>query len=120
MEQVLYAGFGRQNITPDYSVPLAGYGATSKRMSTCVLRDLYTTCIAFRYGEEIILWCTQDLCGADWGSYVRPLISNATGIPIDHIMISKNIGVLAFETILWNKTEQLSDHSAKYADVYLN
>ena len=23
--------------------------------------------------------CTQDLCGADWGGYVRPIISNATG-----------------------------------------
>jgi endonuclease/exonuclease/phosphatase family metal-dependent hydrolase len=40
--------------------------------------------------------------------------------PIDHIMISKNVSVLVFETILWNKTEHLSDHSAKYADVYLN
>lgn len=44
----------------------------------------------------------------------------ATGGPIDHIIITKNIGVLSFETILWNGVEQVSDHSPKYADVTLN
>ena len=43
-----------------------------------------------------------------------------TGGPIDHIIITKNVNVLAFETILWNKVEQVSDHAPKYADVTLN
>ena len=84
---VLEIGYGRENIMPKDPVPLGGYGHSERRITSNFLDILYTTCIAFRYGEEIILWCTQDLCGADWGSYVRPLISNATGIPIDHIMI---------------------------------
>lgn len=40
--------------------------------------------------------------------------------PIDHIIITKNVSVLSFETILWNKVEQVSDHAPKYADVKLN
>lgn len=44
----------------------------------------------------------------------------ATGGPIDHVIITKNVGVLAFETILWNGIEHVSDHSPKYADVVLN
>ena len=46
--------------------------------------------------------------------------NTTTGGPIDHIMITKNISVLAFETILWNGIEHVSDHSPKYADVTLN
>lgn len=46
--------------------------------------------------------------------------NTTTGGPIDHIMITKNVGVLAFETILWNGIEHVSDHSPKYADVTLN
>ena len=45
---------------------------------------------------------------------------NSTHGPIDHIIITQNVRVLAFETILWNKSEQVSDHSPKYADVALN
>lgn len=29
----LKVGFGRRDLTPDYSVPLAGYGRTTDRMS---------------------------------------------------------------------------------------
>ena len=40
--------------------------------------------------------------------------------PIDHVIITESVGVLSFETILWNKVEQVSDHAPKYADVVLN
>ena len=46
--------------------------------------------------------------------------SLTTNGPIDHIIISNNVKVLSFETILWNRVEQVSDHAPKYADVTLN
>ena len=45
--------------------------------------------------------------------------SLTTSGPIDHIIITNNIDVLAFETILWNGVEHVSDHSPKYADIKL-
>ena len=84
---VLEIGYGRADIMPKEPVPLGGYGHSERRITSNFLDILYSTCIAFRYGEEIVLWFTQDLCGADWGSYVRPLVSNETGIPVDRIML---------------------------------
>ena len=54
----LYIGFGRTCITPAESVPLAGYGNTSRRMSKRVLSDIYSTCIAFRdmEGSTVLLF----------------------------------------------------------------
>ena len=46
--------------------------------------------------------------------------SLTTNGPIDHIIKSNNVKVLSFETILWNRVEQVSDHAPKYADVTLN
>ena len=89
MEQVLYAGFGRQNITPDYSVPLAGYGATHKRMSTVVLSEIFATCIAFRQGDETILLFSQDLIRTNekWIAPIRERVSSRTGVPVDRILV---------------------------------
>lgn len=82
MEQVLYAGFGRQNITPDFSVPLAGYGATHKRMSTHILSEIFATCIAFRQGGETVLLFSQDLirCNPKWTAALRTRLETKTGI----------------------------------------
>ena len=49
------AGYGRSSITPAFSVPLAGYGATQKRMSQRVLSEIFATCIAFSWGDEKLL-----------------------------------------------------------------
>ena len=45
-EKGLRVGFGRADVTPSYSVPLAGYGNSSMRMSQGFLDYLYVTCIA--------------------------------------------------------------------------
>ena len=56
-------GFGRTDITPDCSVPLAGFGNVSKRMSTGYLDRIYTTCIAISdpQGSTVLLF-GSDLC----------------------------------------------------------
>ena len=45
-------GFARADITPIESVPLRGYGNTSRRMSGPILTPLYATCMAFSDGEN--------------------------------------------------------------------
>ena len=51
-------GYGKACITPEESVPLAGMGNTSKRMSTMILDDLYATCVAFtdEKGQTVLLF----------------------------------------------------------------
>lgn len=87
----LYIGFGRTCITPAESVPLAGYGNTSRRMSKRVLSDIYSTCIAFRdaQGSTVLLF-HNDLIKSigDITAQARRMISSATGIPFERIYIS--------------------------------
>lgn len=89
MEGQLLVGFGRANITPAFSVPLAGYGATDRRMSENILSELYTTCIAFVNGPEKLLLFTQDLirCNPTWVEKVRALLESRTGVPGQRIMV---------------------------------
>lgn len=84
-------GFGRADITPAYSVPLAGYGNTSQRMSQGFYDLQYTTCTAFtdEDGETILLFHNDSIRTSDGiVNTCRPAISEATGVPEDHIMIS--------------------------------
>ena len=77
-------GYSRVCITPTESVPLAGYGATSKRMSDSVTRDLYATCIAFTDGEgNTVLVVSNDLIltSGVWSEPARKSMSEATGVP---------------------------------------
>lgn len=86
----LQVGFAREKIHPEQSVPLAGYGGSSNRMSTGFLDYIQTTCIAFTEGDETLLMFTQDLLFSNksWTADVRNAIETAFGIPGDHIMIS--------------------------------
>ena len=84
-------GFGRACITPTESVPLAGYGNSSYRMSTGVLNDLFTSCVAFRDSEgTTVLMFHNDLikCLGDITTRQRKAIAEATGVPFDHIYLS--------------------------------
>lgn len=84
-------GYSRVCITPTESVPLAGYGATSKRMSDSVTRDLYTTCIAFTdESGSTALVVTNDLIltSWEWSEPAREKMAAATGVPYEHILIS--------------------------------
>lgn len=92
--QTLYVGYGLQNVTPTMSVPLAGYGSTSKRMSEYNASDItnshllddngddvvdandgvYAACVAVKDSDgEILIFFGMDLIGAneDWVSAAR-------------------------------------------------
>lgn len=90
-ENVFSVGFGRADITPSYSVPLAGYGNTSQRMSDSFYDLQYTTCTAMtdEDGETVLLFHNDSIKTTSMvTSLCRPAISAATGVPEDHIMIS--------------------------------
>ena len=85
----LQAGFGRENITPDGAVGLSGYQDSATRRMKNVLDYIYATCVALRSGEETLLVYTIDMIAMrdTWADKVRATVSEATGIPTDHIMV---------------------------------
>lgn len=85
----LKVGFGRQNITPSYTVHLQG-GAWKNRISSGVLDYLYITCIAMAEGEETVLLYTVDMKVATDPIVdgVKATISNITGVPQSNILIN--------------------------------
>lgn len=85
------AGFGRVDITPNYSVPLAGYGNTTSRMSQGFLDYLYATCIALKDAKgQTVLFVTADIININDNTYKLCVeaISSATKVPKDHIIVS--------------------------------
>ena len=83
-------GYGRVDITPQESVPLAGYGATDKRMSTNILSELYATCIAFSCGDEKAIIFNCECIGMKASAYdiIKKQVSEACGISEDAIYIN--------------------------------
>lgn len=91
VEHTLQVGFGRVDITPEEIVPLRGYGDTTNRPGLEVRDPLYASCVAFTdaKGNTVLLYYT-DLIGAAGNAFAlaREDISQATGIPVEQIMIS--------------------------------
>ena len=89
MTAVLQAGFGRENITPDSAVGMGGYSDAEIRKSGVVLDYVYTTCVAFREGDQTILVFTVDSCGlSDYQTEnIRSRVTAVTGIPGENIFI---------------------------------
>ena len=88
-ESPLRVGFGRVDVTPDFSVGLAGYYNAETRRSTDVVDPLYITCIAITEEEETVLMLTADtlgLGGANLATF-RSSVSSATGIAQDKIFV---------------------------------
>ena len=86
----LLVGFGRRDLTPDYPVPLAGYGNTRKRMNQGWYNRIYATCIAITdEKEQTFLLFTVDTirCVQSWTNAVRQRICAQTDIPAEHIML---------------------------------
>ena len=85
----IQVGFGRVDITPDYSVPLAGYGNTHNRMSTGVAERIYATAVAITEVDgKTLLLISQDLINSRWGTDAREAIEKATGVPAENIMVA--------------------------------
>ena len=83
-------GFGRKNITPIAAVPISGITADSTdRMSTTVHDTLYVSCVALTGSNgETILLLTWDLQGTYKSTWLREMLAEQTGLPIDNIMVT--------------------------------
>jgi len=84
-------GFGRVNITPSYSVPLAGYGNSDMRMSEGFLDYLYATCIAITdENDSTVLLITLDGTGMynNIVPLIREAVTKSTGVPAERIMMN--------------------------------
>lgn len=86
----LQVGFAREKITPDTPVPLAGYGNTTKRISTEVADDIYITCIVFSDAENTVMFFSQDLhiSTNNWVPGLRSTLHYAHDIPAENIMFA--------------------------------
>lgn len=83
-------GFSRIDITPQTSVPMAGFGRTSQRMSKTIRDNLYASAIAMRDEDGyMVIFLQMDLQRASdiTVDVIRPIIAEKTGIPMDHIML---------------------------------
>ena len=84
-------GYGKVNITPEYSVPLRGYGDTHKRMSTGFVDYIYATCVAITgtNGENVIAFGI-DLTNAFSNCFpgYRQKVADAVGIPMENVHLS--------------------------------
>ena len=116
-------GYARVSITPDEPVPLDGYGNNQLRTTNHVLDELYATCIAFRSGEETILWFSQDLLSAKAILIHQAMerIIARTGVPEDHIFLccththsgpavyEDTPGIRAFLEKYWNSVAEAAE-----------
>ncbi len=85
---MLKAGFARVDITPPFGTPLAGY--YEMRYSDGMLDPLQLDALALNDGERTVLIITADvlMIRMEVCDELRPLISERTGIPADHILIN--------------------------------
>jgi len=84
----LQVGYAKELIMPEEPVPLNGYGNNDQRMHDNVLDYIYVTCTAFKDGDETVLLIGQDLLNTEPATYdIFRLISEATGVPEDRIMV---------------------------------
>lgn len=83
-------GYARTDITPERSVPLAGFGNTSMRMSTDIQRRLYATSVAMQdpEGNTVVLIAWDIITLAGNFAKIVSSVSEATGLPADHIVVS--------------------------------
>lgn len=87
---MLQVGFGRACITPKEPVCLAG-GGHPRRIFTSILEDIYVTCVAVTDDAGVTaLMLVQDLVssGDPYMTPTRQSVSDATGVPFDHIFLS--------------------------------
>ena len=85
-------GFGRADITPLESVPLAGYGNDTSRYSESVDYRLYATCLAFADERaEPVLVYSLDLCVPPYHRFrdwAMPALAKAAGVDPDRILLA--------------------------------
>ncbi len=84
----LKAGFARVNITPPMGIPMRGYFKT--RLADGVLDELEINALALSCGDVKTLLISLDHCGIvqELSSEYRKGVSEATGVPMENIIIS--------------------------------
>ena len=82
-------GFGRGDVTPKDSVPMASYGNAKDRMSEGLYTYQYVNVLAVGYEEDILLLITIDNSwfSAGLARPIREQISDIHNIPLDHILM---------------------------------
>ena len=91
MENKLYVGFDRQQITPEEPIPLAGYSNELARFHTRVTEPICVTCVAVSdAADTTILMMTVDFCtiAGDLAVELRETVCEATGMPEDRVFIA--------------------------------
>lgn len=86
------AGFGQALINPRESVPLAGYGRTSSRMSQNITEDLYVQCVALTDEEEntILIFSVDAIHSRLEFSEASEKLSAKYGIPVENMIINSS------------------------------
>ena len=90
MSVQIKAGFASQDITPEYSVPLGGYGSSDGRMSKVNLDPLFVSCVAVSDGESTALFYqvdVTDILNEDI-DFCRKEILKKWGVPAERIFIT--------------------------------
>lgn len=85
---MLKAGFSRVDVTPPLGSYISGY--FHKRYAKGILDPLYLNAVALSDENETVVIIAADIIGilAKFSDDIRKLISERTGVPEDHIMIS--------------------------------
>lgn len=91
MEHKLYAGYARQVVEPTESIPLGGFSNELKRFHTAMTEDICITSVALTdENDSTILVIGADICTVTVyiAEPARKRVSEATGVPEDHIFIA--------------------------------
>ncbi|MBR2616061.1 MAG: hypothetical protein IKC69_05230 [Clostridia bacterium] len=105
------AGFARVDVTPPLGNPLAGYFV--ERYADGILDPIELNALAMNDGENTVLVITGDFIYVmeSFATPLRKQISEATGVPADHIMVH---GLHQHTTIrLGNRTNLPMAHTVK-------
>ena len=136
----MQVGYNKVSIAPATGTPLGGYGASASRLSTGndELYGLTATVIAITDADgETVLLITADLVSLTESvvAEARAAITEATGVPADHIMISAththtapdlalsgNDAIEAYKTLLYSNLAQaaqaaIADQAAATASI---
>lgn len=92
MSELIYAGFGRADTTPEEYGPMSGFGTDARRICNNVIDRVMGTCVALSDAQNnTFLLCTVDLLNAKAETVVkaaREAITVATGVPGERIMVA--------------------------------
>ncbi len=90
MANIFRAGFARANITPEYPVPMSGYGNSHKRINQSVGEPIWANLVALSDGEKTVLLYNLDLTGIIQSNvdFCREAIFEKYGIAPEYIIFN--------------------------------